>query len=140
LKALAHYLLLVGIPVLGILGVLQLGQGLTAPKAVAGTWTFEATRFSSEGPACAALEGAARARTFAVEQSGPELTLELGELRIDGHLDGNMVRTASAPLLIDASLEPSGTMRGVLSFPSCQASPTLAFTAARQQSRGAGGG
>lgn len=139
MKALTYYLLLVGIPVLGVLGVLHLGQGLTAPKAVAGTWTLEAVSLPSEKTACTALKEAARARTFAVEQSGPRLTLELGELRADGHIDGDVVRATSPLLLVDAGVEPSGAMRGVLTFAACPTSPTLVFTAAQQLSQGAGG-
>lgn len=138
MKALTHYLLLVGIPVLGVLGVLQLGQGLTAPKAVAGTWTLEAVSPPSGNATCAVLKEAAQAQTLAIEQSGPELMLELGEMRVDGRIDGNVVRAASAPVSIDASLEPSGAMRGALSFPSCPASSRLTFTAARQLSQGEG--
>lgn len=139
MKAITNYLLLVGIPVLGVLGVLHLGQGLAAPKAVAGTWAFEAVSPRSENATCAALKEAARVRTFAVDQAGPRLALEVGELRADGRIDGDVVRATSTLLLVDASVEPSGTMRGVLSFPTCPASPLLAFTAARQLGRGAGG-
>lgn len=34
MKAVVHYLVMIGIPVLGVLGLLQLGQGLEAPMAV----------------------------------------------------------------------------------------------------------
>jgi hypothetical protein len=37
----AAYLLLVGVPVLGLLAILEAGRGIPAPLSIAGDWTLE---------------------------------------------------------------------------------------------------
>lgn len=134
MKALLQYLVLVGLPVLGVLGVLQLGQGLTAPKALAGAWAFNPSGLVSEASTCPVLESVDQVATLAVAQSGPDLTLELGELRVDGQVEGSTVRAMSPLLALDADVGLPGQMRGTLTFPTCPASPTLTFNALRQLS------
>jgi hypothetical protein len=41
MKSVLLYLVLVGLPVLGILGLLRVGQTLSAPISLAGTWTAQ---------------------------------------------------------------------------------------------------
>ena len=132
MKALLNYLVLVGLPVLGVLGVLQLGQGLTAPKALAGAWTFVPSSFSPEASACPVTTSVTQIDTLTVAQSGPKLTLKLGELRVDGQVDGSTVRATSPLFTLDADVGSPELMRGTLTFPTCPASPVLAFSALRQ--------
>ncbi|MBK8900198.1 MAG: cation:proton antiporter [Anaerolineaceae bacterium] len=60
MKAVIHYLVLVGFPVLGVLGFLQLGQGVEAPAAIVETGVLETS---------AALEHAGHLPTLLIQIS-----------------------------------------------------------------------
>jgi len=131
-KALLYYLVLLGVPVLG---VLQLGQKLTAPKALEGAWTFDPSGVASEVSACPMLAGVGQLETLAITQSGPKLTLKLGELQVAGQIDAPYA--LRRPLIVvEADVRSQGAVpgmiQGTLTFPTCPASPTLAFNTFRQ--------
>lgn len=70
------YLLFVGGPLIGLFGVLHLGQGLEAPIAVHGRYAVDAP--ASEVPACYRWLLASSDSSLAVAQSGTLLTATLG--------------------------------------------------------------
>jgi len=87
LKSVALYVLLVGLPLCGLFAILDWGQSLEPPRAVAGDW-----RLTSDEPAsCDPLGAGAVLR---VEQSGRFLRVRLddGPAHPAG-LDGQSVRT-----------------------------------------------
>ena len=131
MKALLQYLVLVGIPVLGVLGILELGQGLTAPRAVSGIWQI--TPKASTSLACPTPAEVMKKPTLVVEQSGPRLVFEVGNLTIHGLIEGRTVQAESERMNMAAQLEASGVLRGTLSFPSCPATPSIVFSALSEE-------
>ena len=85
LKSFFTYLVLVGFPAAGLLGILHVGRGLDAPRAIGGEWRIAA------GP----LAGS----TFVVEQSGEHLSLMLpvdGGIQLRGKSRGDTLRLSHA--------------------------------------------
>jgi hypothetical protein len=82
-RAVLLYLFLVGLPVLGLLGMLHVGQRLEAPPVLSGTWRIE------QGGTCGLQVG----ETFEVEQSGQFLVLGLpGRPPFEGRIRGGVLR------------------------------------------------
>lgn len=73
MKTVATYIFLVGLPVLGVLLVLRLGQNLTPPMSVGGVWQIEVPAQAE----CAAEWEGIDELTLTISQSGPNLTLTL---------------------------------------------------------------
>src|SRR5436190_2119284 len=75
MKSILLYLVLVGLPLLGIVGLLQVGQGLSAPISLAGKWDVQLV--PSRPPDPARQDGLLRAApaTVNITQSGPNLRL-----------------------------------------------------------------
>ena len=85
LKSFFTYLVLVGFPAAGLLGILHVGRGLDAPSAIGGEWRIGA------GP----LAG----RSFVVQQSGEHLSLVLpvdGGIELRGKSRGDTLRLSHA--------------------------------------------
>ena len=72
MRAVLLYLGLVGLPVLGILGLLQVGQRLSAPISLAGTWNAQ---LSPESESTAADPGLPRPVVLTITQSGSDVIL-----------------------------------------------------------------
>lgn len=132
MKALLQYVLLVGLPILGVLGVLQLGEALVAPKAVAGIWRLESARGPAPVSSCPDRAEVADVEAFTLSQSGPKLTFELGKLTAYGAIDGRAVQATSPTLFLDARVTDSRMLRGTMNFPACPDAPPLAFTASQE--------
>jgi hypothetical protein len=78
LHTIVTYLFLVGIPLAGLMGILKIGEGLEAPRPVAGTWV------AVEGASRAAWEAGCRTSAAAEEEQGPsEVRLEQSGARAD---------------------------------------------------------
>lgn len=73
MKPVATYIFLVGLPVLGVLLVLRLGQNLTPPMSVGGVWQIEVAAQAE----CAAGWQGLEELTLTISQSGPNLVLTL---------------------------------------------------------------
>lgn len=76
MRHLFAYLLFVGVPFAGLLGVLRLGNGIAAPMAVHGSYAV-AGMADGRAPCYAYLLTGAES-TFTVAQSGRQLTVTLG--------------------------------------------------------------
>ena len=89
-KHVVQYLMLVGLPFLGLLGVLRFGRDMTAPMAVHGTYLVTTTG-GTGGPCLRELLGDS---SLAVTQSGARIQVRLGQraVRLDGQLSGNRLR------------------------------------------------
>jgi hypothetical protein len=127
------YVLLVGIPLLGVVGVLGAGRGLTAPISVAGNWDLQL------GQSCGAGLGFTEPTILDISQSGNYLTLTLNsqpQVGLQGTLQGKTVAASlgsppetsysgAAGLSLTAEVDTNAaprTMSVVLSFdgsPSC---------------------
>jgi len=76
-KLIFAYILLVGIPLLGLLAILRAGERLTPPRYLGGAWTLEADFTSLANQACRNLFSSLRQPFLSISQSGPALDLTL---------------------------------------------------------------
>jgi hypothetical protein len=86
------YILLVGLPILGLIGVLRKGRGLTPPISVDGSWKVQTDGVSALP--CGNSSPASNV-TFAISQSGETFTMNLGgaqKTAIFGALDGTTLK------------------------------------------------
>lgn len=137
MKALVHYVFLVGLPVLGVLGVLHIGQNLKAPASVGGNWSLAWDAVPDGG--CPALPASTNAASLFISQSGPHLVMELNsgaKTNLNGvldelHITGTVaeVETAVFQATVDRQPEPH-QMSGFFAPPGC--ATVYAFTAVRQ--------
>jgi hypothetical protein len=101
------YLLFVGVPLAGLLGVLRLGQGLEAPLAVHGAWAVQPMPAISR--VCTRYLLSDADSTLAISQSGSELTATLGpggEVALRGELSRDEVA-------LEGVIQPGATPRYV---------------------------
>ena len=124
------YALLVGLPVLGLLGILEAGRSIAAPPAIGGEWTVEFTA----APQCATSSANLRQPALSISQSGVEALIMLN----DGHattvaasLEGNTLSAKSLTATI-AGKRGSRTLEGHMSFAGCA---PMAFRAVRATSK-----
>lgn len=144
------YVLLVGLPLLGLIGNLRLGQKLNAPIAVDGAWDVAA--ISSANGDCTESLAANRNLAFVISQSGRNLVVSssadpLGS--VDGQIEGQVVTTApldlsagtntkdrchDAKLSITASISSAkpAVMAGELSVDGCAYCRPVRFTAVKR--------
>jgi hypothetical protein len=143
MKSLLLYLLLVGLPVAGVLGILHAGRGLQAPPAIGGAWRTDA---SGQGPAA----------EIVLAQSGEHVEVAVaGGPRLRGRVRGDSVvayaRTEPSPSLADcdprralafrARVDRSAAphrMTGMVEFD--ERCLPVAFSAVRVPTRRRGGG
>jgi hypothetical protein len=71
------YIVLVGSPLLGLLGILRTGRHLTAPTAVRGVWDLEADFAPLASTACGALLATMRQPSLTISQSGTRLLFSI---------------------------------------------------------------
>ena len=141
MRALLHYIPLVGIPVLGVSLVLRAGESTVAPPGVGGAWTFVPSS-AVAGSACAPAREMGPVAELSVAQSGTHVTISLNQswrgLPAKLHrLSGN-----SAELVIDAErLQFTGVIdRGArpermqvqIRWPECPGDTTLSGIATRR--------
>ncbi len=146
LRSLALYVAVIGSSLLGVFAVLRVGEGLTAPPAVAGVWNLDFP--GGDATACeAALPVDARRMTIA--QSGQFLVLQFDDRRAvrmearlrDGAIRGQAAGNAAA--LPDCPGAPRteiqldvgrAALQGVLRLASCSRCPPLVVRATRAAS------
>jgi hypothetical protein len=143
------YILLVGIPLLGIVGVLGAGRSLTAPLSVAGSWELQIDPNITQAQSCVAGLGFTHPTVLEISQSGKYLSLTLGtqpKIKLQAALEGKeLVADSTLPvaescsgaagLSLRAGVEPKATprtMSGVLSFDACPSCGAASFRAIRQ--------
>jgi hypothetical protein len=105
MRHLVSYLLFVGIPLAGLLGVLRLGQGLEAPRAVHGAWAVQP--MASPGRACHRHLLAGGDSTLTISQSGRQLSAKLGP----GDAATLRGRLIGAELVLEGAIQPGSALR-----------------------------
>lgn len=126
-------MLLVGSPVLGLLGILEAGRGIRAPLAIAGEWTVV---FDS-GARCAADPAGPRQPALSISQSGTQASITWN----DGHatmFEANVQGTTltAGPLRATIAGQPGArTLEGTMNLAGCG---PLAFRAVRQTAKNRG--
>jgi hypothetical protein len=86
-KSIISYLFMVGIPLAGLLWILDYGEQRIAPPAIAGAWQIE-------GSLTGCLD--APATELAFQQSGRFVQVSLGEASGDARLDGDELHASVA--------------------------------------------
>ncbi|HMG74276.1 MAG TPA: hypothetical protein VK582_12310 [Pyrinomonadaceae bacterium] len=102
MKPILLYLILVGLPILGIFGLLRAGQKLSAPISLSGTWS---TQLDLESLPCSSVRDPRihpGLTTLSITQSGPHVFLTFDNIR-KTTLTGNV-----QDLMIYASFIPEG--------------------------------
>lgn len=158
-KLVAAYVLLVGVPLLGLLGILRAGQRLAAPFSVGGTWNLEDDLTPLAGSACKGTFANVSQPFFAISQSGSQLTFTLNNTEqtvLPGTIRQNTVTMGSESAAGDASSDcthpqairfqaalsqqgPQRLLTGTLSIAGCPDCPALPFRAVRRNSPVKGG-
>ncbi|SRR5579871_210656 len=122
-------MLLVGIPVLGLVGILEAGRGLSVPPAVSGEWKLE-----FDNATCATL-ASLRQPALSISQSGVDAMVTLNDGKNGGRgtvfeagIEGDTLQSS----LVTASItgkRGERAMQGTLAMDGC---PPVAFHATRQ--------
>jgi hypothetical protein len=140
------YAAFVGVPLLGLLGVLRAGRGLEAPQSVGGSWKLDSGGRLAGAIACGQAEDEDPI-TLRIGQSGPHIRLELHDTKnylFTGKLDGKSVTAEtpssgkdSSPMRIHADVDPANhppTLAGTLDVDRCN--KQVPFRAVREKTNG----
>ena len=129
---------MVGIPVLGLLGILEAGRSITAPLSIGGDWTVE----FDPAPHCANGPSVLRQPAFSISQSGTGALITLNDghaTTLEATIDGATLtaKTPSATIAATVVASIAGkldqrTMEGKVSLSGCA---PVAFHAVRQTPR-----
>lgn len=144
------YVSLVGIPLLGLVGILHSGRHLRAPLSVGGNWNLTADVSGWAGKPCGDLLAGIRQPAFSISQSGTVLVFTLntaqavtlaGTLRgtslTAGALDSSAAGEACSPaeaIRVNAVVGKRGAqpaLTGMLQLRSCPACAAVPFEAVR---------
>jgi hypothetical protein len=154
------YIILVGLPIVGLAGALKSGRTLTAPISVDGAWTLQPDPAQLAALPCAKSLAPVQDTTLAISQSGKNFTLSfaswpksIGSGRIEGtRLTASLIPpdlwTSQAgcgnarELSIMATVEGKADSRsvvGTLSVNDCPSCATVRFHGFRQPPPAKGG-
>lgn len=153
MKLLITYMALVGLPVLGVLGVLHVGRGLTSPVSVSGSWNVEVGPQPRGYCSCEDLLRQSQPLVLTISQSGPHLFLSFNNnknIQLEGAIESTSVNASSLHLsartvpddgnrpdamrlyaTFDRQAE-AGRLIGALTFNKCPAATEMTFIATRQ--------
>jgi hypothetical protein len=146
------YVLLVGLPLVGLLGILKSGRSLTAPISVDGAWQLQVDPAQLAALPCGkTLAENAASDSILISQSGKSLTVSLPQgpkssgLLQGNRLEGLVVASATSAAEPDcararefslvATVDPRATPRsmdGTLSIDHCPSCPSVTFHGIRQ--------
>lgn len=152
------YILLVGLPLVGLAGVLKTGRTIKAPVSIDGTWKIDSTSPRAGGQFCEKAIAALSTSSFAISQSGKTLTVTLhnpAKTSGQGFLEDTNLGAALATtdssisdcpagqiLILTASIAPNTnprSMTGSLSVKDCPSCAGIEFHAVRQPKTQGGG-
>jgi hypothetical protein len=146
------YVLLVGLPIIGLLGVLKRGQALTAPISVDGMWQLQADPVRLAALPCGKTLAFTPDMALAISQSGRNFTLSLAngpKSTASGTLDGTVLKASVVPsaawsdeagcgngreLSLVATVDPKADPRsltGTVSAKDCPSCASVEFHAVR---------
>jgi hypothetical protein len=146
------YVLLVGLPIAGLVGVLKSGRKLTAPVSVDGLWHLQIDPDRLASLPCGKALADSPETALAISQSGKNFTLTLAngpKSTATGVIEGTAVNASIAPApdwsaqagcgdqrltlvaTVDAKADPR-TLAGQLSVSHCPSCSAIEFHATRQ--------
>ncbi len=146
MKTILIYVLLVGAPLLGLLGILRAGERIVPPRHVGGGWAVEPTFAAALRAACPDLVFPAAGPVLDVSQSGTRAVLTLNDsaaTALDARLDGDALSAATAEgtaacggrglrLMAMLRAEPDPPrLEGALTLPGCPSCAPVPLRAAR---------
>ena len=143
------YILLVGLPLVGLVGVLRSGRSLNAPFSVDGAWKINAGALQTSSAPCAAFLSSVSNSPVSISQSGTSLVIGLGGGKLTtGTLEGKTIKAQFAgaanpnatdcsdrSLTLTATLDPQTeprTLSGRLSVEGCTSCAPVEFRAVKQ--------
>jgi hypothetical protein len=142
------YILLVGLPLAGLVGILKHGRTLTAPLSVDGIWKLQIDSTQLANLPCGKSLAAVEDPTLTISQSGERFTLNIAHATAGGAIKGTALTAVLAPtgagesgcgsnrqLTLMATVDPKAEPRslaGMLSVNDCPACSPVAFHAVRQ--------
>jgi hypothetical protein len=148
------YVLLVGLPLLALVGILRSGRSLNAPFSVDGAWKINAGAVQTSTAPCADFLSSVSNSPVSISQSGTSLVIGLGGKTTTGTIAGKTIKAQFAgtvnPSAVDckdrslnltATLDPltePRTLSGRLSVEGCDSCAPVEFRAVKQP-RPAGG-
>jgi hypothetical protein len=146
MKSALRYFVMVGIPIVGVFGILRLGKDLKPPISVGGVWNVEVR--SPPAGALPCNNFGSNPRILTISQSGPHLSLEFdspNETKLSGEINDEIIgarsqvgRTASGPepvLQLQARVDRQPgfhVLEGVLTVSNCSPEAQLSFRAIRE--------
>ena len=119
MKALLLYVVLVGIPVVGVCSLLRFGEALTAPIPVGGVWIAETTSRDLCDRSCGGLKIPSDQLALSISQSGTYLVLTLNDRK----------RTALAGRIDNSTIVAAGETRSTSVDPSTDNEATIGLRA-----------
>jgi hypothetical protein len=141
------YIWLVGVPLLGLIGILNVGRHLHAPAAVGGDWNLEGDLQRTLSPACRSPL-VQRQLTLTISQSGRYLILTLDQMQGAGQVENTTMSGAVSAVTngiscasgeevahLNARIEPSvdgDLMTGVIEIRGCSGCVPFPFRATRR--------
>jgi hypothetical protein len=146
------YVLLVGLPVVGLVGVLKSGRALVAPISVDGTWQMRTDPIQLAALPCGKSLARTPGTALAISQSGKNFTLSLNDgpkSTASGTLDGTTLKASIVPsaawseepgcgsgreISLVATVDPKADPRslvGTFSANNCPSCGTVDFHAVR---------
>jgi len=147
------YILLVGLPIAGLVGVLKSGRKLTAPVSVDGLWHLQVDSDRLAALPCGKALAESPDTALAISQSGKNFTLTLPngpKSTASGALDGTALQASIAPsadwsaqsgcgngrelsliATVDTKADPR-TLTGRLSINNCPSCDAVEIRAVRQ--------
>ena len=97
-KFVIAYIVLVGLPLLGMVAALRSGRHLTAPISVDGTWKIEANLTSIGNRSCANQVSSVLSSPLVISQSGPNLVVSSSSAKTSsGTIDGTNLQFPLVP-------------------------------------------
>jgi hypothetical protein len=155
-KFVVAYIVLVGLPLLGLAGVLKSGRNLTAPISIDGTWKIEADLTSIGSRSCANALSSVLSSPLTISQSGLKLVVSSAKAKtvslatIDGtKINASLVPSADSgcgsdqtlTLVADVNRNASPrTLTGQLTASDCSSCAPIEIHATKQPKPQAGGG
>ncbi|HEV3278168.1 MAG TPA: hypothetical protein VG860_15225 [Terriglobia bacterium] len=148
-KLIIAYAFLVGLPLLGLMGILRGGQHLAAPLSVGGSWDLEADFNSLPAPGCREMLTSVAQPFVSIAQSGANLTFVLNESKkttLTGTLEGKTLKMNPAggadtgvctdlkALRLEAAVGTQAAQRalsGLMTIDGCPACSPVPFRAVR---------
>jgi hypothetical protein len=136
------YFLFVGLPMLGIVGLLEAGRSLRAPRSVAGRWEIRSDLSPLAHTPCADLVKSVRQPALTITQSGSMLSIVLNNesaTTLNGRIDQNIVTADFGESLCSLNAELRNqpqrtTLTGVVSA-KCRGCAPVAFEGIRLPSK-----